>query len=77
MKISPVGAELFPAGSWTGKGQTDTRTDRHEEANSRFSEFCERAQKSHEGNTSLKKNFSTDRCKISAPLFLTTRYLRI
>ena len=34
MKIRPHGAELFP--------QTDGRT---EEANSRFSQFCEQAQK--------------------------------
>jgi hypothetical protein len=34
MKIRPVGAELFHA---------DGRTDRHEDANSRFSQFCERA----------------------------------
>ena len=34
MKIRPVGAELFHA---------DGRTDRHNEANSHFSQFCERA----------------------------------
>jgi len=34
MKIRPVRAELFRAGG---------RTDRHEEANSCFSKFCERA----------------------------------
>jgi hypothetical protein len=34
MKIRPVGAELFHAGG---------RTDRRDEANSRFSQFCERA----------------------------------
>jgi len=32
MKISPVGAEKFHA---------DRRTDRHDEANSRLSQFCE------------------------------------
>ena len=32
MKISPVGAELFHA---------DGQTDRHDEANSRFSKSCE------------------------------------
>jgi hypothetical protein len=32
MKIRPLGAELFHA---------DRLTDRHEEANSRFSQFCE------------------------------------
>ena len=35
MKIRPVGAELFHA---------DGRTNRHDEAQSRFSQFCERAQ---------------------------------
>ena len=35
MKIRPVEAELFHA---------DRRTDRHDEANSRFSQFCQRAQ---------------------------------
>jgi len=34
MKIRPVGYELFHA---------DGRTDRHDETNSRFSQFCERA----------------------------------
>ena len=34
MEIRPVGAELFYAGGWM---------DRHDEANSRFSQFCERA----------------------------------
>jgi len=38
MKIRPVSAELF---HWDR--QTDGRTDRHDEANSRFSQFCERA----------------------------------
>jgi hypothetical protein len=36
MKIRPVGAELFRA---------DGQTGRHDEANSRFSQFCERAYK--------------------------------
>ena len=36
IKIRPVGAELFHA---------DTRTEKYEEANSRFSQFCERALK--------------------------------
>jgi len=34
MNIRPAGAELFHA---------DGQTDRHNEANSRFSQFCERA----------------------------------
>jgi len=33
-KIRPMGTELF---------HTDGRTNRHDEANSRFSQFCERA----------------------------------
>jgi len=41
MKILPVGAELFYADRWTD-GRT---TDRHDEANSRSSQFCERALK--------------------------------
>ena len=36
MKIRPVGVELFCV-------LTDGRTDGHDEANSRFSQFCERA----------------------------------
>jgi hypothetical protein len=39
MKILPVGAELFHA-----DGRKDEWTDRPGEANSRFSQFCERAQ---------------------------------
>jgi len=38
MKIRPVGAELFHADR-----PTDGRTDRHDEASSPFSQFCERA----------------------------------
>ena len=37
MKIRPVGAELFHEDE-----RTDRETDRHDEANSRFSQFCER-----------------------------------
>jgi len=36
IKIRPAGTELFHA---------DTRTDRHDEAVSRFLQFCERAKK--------------------------------
>jgi len=36
MKIRPVGAELFYA---------DRQTDRRDESNNHFSQFCERAQK--------------------------------
>jgi hypothetical protein len=38
MKMRPVGAELFHA-----DGRTDRLTDRHDAANSRFSQFDERA----------------------------------
>ena len=38
MKIIPLGAELFRA-----DGRTDRQTDRHDEANSTFSQFCESA----------------------------------
>jgi hypothetical protein len=40
MKIRPVGAELFYV-----DGQTDERTDRHDEAKSPFSQFYKRALK--------------------------------
>jgi len=40
-KIRPVEAELFHASGRKGGG-TDGR-DRHDEDNSRFSQFCERA----------------------------------
>jgi len=36
MKIRPVGAELFHA---------ERRTDRHDEVNSSFSQFCEKTPK--------------------------------
>jgi len=39
MKIRPLGAELFQA-----DGRTDGQTDRHDEANSCFAKFCDRAQ---------------------------------
>jgi len=39
MTIRPVGAELF----YEDK-RTDGQTDRHDEANSRFSQFCEHAE---------------------------------
>jgi hypothetical protein len=40
MKIRPVKAELFLVDGWT-----DGQTDRHDEATSRFSQFCELTQK--------------------------------
>jgi hypothetical protein len=42
MKISPVEIELFHADGWAG-GRTKQQTDRDDEANNRFSQFCERA----------------------------------
>ena len=63
MKISPVGAEMFPTVSLTGQGQTDTGTDRYEEASSHFSEFCERVQKSRREITHLKSTFLVTRVK--------------
>jgi len=38
MKIRPLEAELFCGDRWTKR-----RTDRHADANSRFSQFCEGA----------------------------------
>jgi hypothetical protein len=38
MQIRPVGAKLFYV-----LGSTDGQTDRYDEANSRFSQFCELA----------------------------------
>jgi hypothetical protein len=37
MKIRPVGAELYRVDGWT-----DGRTDRHNEANSRFWQLCDK-----------------------------------
>jgi len=42
MKIRPIGAELFHANRRVD-GQTDRQTDRHDEANSLVTQFCERA----------------------------------
>jgi hypothetical protein len=42
------GSELFNPNGWTDrltKGRTYRRTDTHDEGNSRFSQFCERAKK--------------------------------
>jgi hypothetical protein len=43
MKIRQMGAELLHA-----EGRKDGRTDRHDEANSRFLQSCERNKKLHE-----------------------------
>ena len=42
MKICPVGAELFPADR-----RTNGSTNVHEEANSKFSQFCVRLKVYH------------------------------
>jgi len=42
IKIRPVGAKLYHADRRTD-GQTDGQMDGHEEANGRFSQFCEHA----------------------------------
>jgi hypothetical protein len=44
MKIRLMGAELFHVDGHTD-GRTDRQVDRHDEANSRFSQCCERAEK--------------------------------
>jgi hypothetical protein len=44
VKIRSVGAELFRA-----DGETDRQTDKHDEANSRYLQFYERAKKKHRG----------------------------
>jgi hypothetical protein len=44
--MRPVRAELFQSDVQTEErtdGRTDGRTDRHDEVNSRFSQFCKRA----------------------------------
>jgi uncharacterized protein YbaR (Trm112 family) len=60
MTIRPVIAELFHA-----DGRTDCRKDRHDEAKSRFSQFCERA----------KLIYCID--KDSIPYLLRTQYANI
>ena len=42
MKIHPVETELFSADGQRDR-RRDGRIDSHDEANSRFSQFCERA----------------------------------
>jgi hypothetical protein len=46
MKIRPAGAELFYA---------DGQTDGHDEANSRFSQFCERVYKKRISRNSISR----------------------
>ena len=42
--MRPVGVELFHAGRRTDR-QAEGRSDKHNETNSRFSQFCERPSK--------------------------------
>jgi hypothetical protein len=65
MKIIPVGAELFHVKRKTdgqADGPEDGQTDRYDEANNRFLQFCERALKkgrsSEKPDTLRKKNGS-------------------
>jgi len=43
MSINPVKAELFLRTDGRTEGRTDRPTDRYNEADSRLSQFCERA----------------------------------
>ena len=56
MNINAAGVELFLA---------DRRTDRHDEANSRFSQFCEKRLKSIDGPLSFRRKY-----EIRSSLFL-------
>ena len=64
MKICPVGAKMFHANGWT---------DRHDELNSHFSQFCESSQKLKGKHRSTqasvfeqgKWNFRSHKLKIS------------
>jgi hypothetical protein len=55
MKIRPVGAELFHADGCVA--------GRHDEANSRFSQFCERTKKGTESENWQK----TESCSLILP----------
>ena len=61
MKIRPVRAELFHA---------DGRKDRHDEANSRFSKFCEQALKRNKkgdmGGHEISKSTATQSSVMSS-----------
>jgi len=48
-KHSNIGFDVIPSGGSRGVpcGRTDRQTDRHDEAKSRCSQFCERAQKQY------------------------------
>ena len=59
MKILPVGAELFHA---------DGTTDRHDEDNSRFSQFCKRAYKLDKESFSSEFSWNHLYCNIKQVL---------
>jgi len=52
METRPVGAELFHK-----DGRTDRQTDRHDESNTRLSQFCERAKnvRNNKANVTVAK----------------------
>jgi len=53
MKIHPVGAELFHVNGWT-----DGRTDRYDEADSRFSQLCEGTSKTGEKKKNIIDHYN-------------------
>jgi len=60
MKIRLVGTELFVRTDRYTNGRTERQTGRHDEANSRVSQLCERAWK-------LLRNFTHNNTDLSAP----------
>jgi hypothetical protein len=81
MKISAVGAELFYAGGRAG-GRAKGRTERHDETNSRFSQFHKRTYKflhSIKFSTLLHlkrkatQNIHTMQHKLGSPLITGTK----
>ena len=66
MKIRPVGAELIHA-----DGRTDGQMDRHDEANSLCSQFCERAYKDEDVSINIIV-LKTEESLISAAEHLDT-----
>ena len=55
MKIRSVGAELFDADR-----RTERQTDRHDEAKSRFSQFCQCASTAHNNFTGRRERSQQD-----------------
>jgi hypothetical protein len=64
IKIRPATAEFFHADGRTD-GRTNGQTDRHDEANSRFSQFCERAYKRANNGSLNSVAKSTERINTS------------